>query len=90
MPFSPQDEVTDALAKYAHASAGDVSLNTVGPTWGSEVSHKALEALIVFFIVLALYLTIRFEAQDGVRRDRRGAARHHASPSACTRWSASR
>jgi preprotein translocase subunit SecF len=27
------------------------------------VSHKALEALVVFFIVLALYLTIRFEAK---------------------------
>jgi preprotein translocase subunit SecF len=63
MPFSTQDEVTDALAKYAHASVNDVTLNTVGPTWGSEVSHKALEALIVFFIVLALYLTIRFEAR---------------------------
>jgi preprotein translocase subunit SecF len=61
MPASPQDEVTNALAKYAHASSSDVTLNTVGPTWGSEVSHKALEALIVFFIVLALYLTIRFE-----------------------------
>jgi preprotein translocase subunit SecF len=61
LPPSPQDEVTVALAKYAHATPADVTLNTVGPTWGSEVSHKALVALIVFFIVLALYLAIRFE-----------------------------
>ena len=61
LPASPQDEVTVALAKYAHAPAGAVTLNTVGPTWGSEVSHKAFDALIVFFIVLALYLAVRFE-----------------------------
>ena len=63
LPASPQDEVTRALAQYAHAQPGDVTLNTVGPTWGSEVSHKALVALIVFFIVLALYLAIRFESK---------------------------
>jgi preprotein translocase subunit SecF len=63
LPASPQDEITNALAKYAHARPADVTLNTVGPTWGSQVSHKALEALIVFFIVLALYLAIRFEAK---------------------------
>ena len=63
LPASPQDKVTQALAKYAHATPGDVTLNTVGPTWGSEVSHKALDALIVFFIVLALYLAVRFEAK---------------------------
>ena len=61
MPVSPQDKVTDALAAYAHAQPADVTLNTVGPTWGHEVSRKALQALVVFFIVLALYLGIRFE-----------------------------
>jgi preprotein translocase subunit SecF len=63
MPASPQDKVTTALAAYAHARPGDVTLNTVGPTWGSSVSKKALQALIVFFVVLALYLTIRFEVK---------------------------
>jgi preprotein translocase subunit SecF len=61
LPASPQDKVTEALAKYAHAQPNDVTLNTVGPTWGHEVSRKALQALIVFFVVLALYLGIRFE-----------------------------
>ncbi|MDQ1533338.1 MAG: preprotein translocase subunit SecF [Actinomycetota bacterium] len=63
LPASPQDKVTEALAKYAHATPADVTLNTVGPTWGHEVSRKALQALIAFFIVLALYLAIRFEAK---------------------------
>jgi preprotein translocase subunit SecF len=61
MPPSPLDQVTDALAEYAGRSTADVSINTVGPTWGGEVSRKALQALIVFFLVLAVYLTLRFE-----------------------------
>src|SRR5205823_4393394 len=50
-----------ALAKYANAPVSDVNLSRVGPTWGKEISQKAIKALIVFFLILALYLTIRFE-----------------------------
>src|SRR5207244_5344924 len=39
----------------------DVSTTAVGPTWGHEVSRKAIRALIIFFFVLAAYLAIRFE-----------------------------
>ena len=38
-----------------------MSVSTVGPTWGETVSRKALQALIIFFILLALYLSFRFE-----------------------------
>ena len=33
----------------------------VGPTWGADVTDKAVRALVVFFAVVALYLTIRLE-----------------------------
>src|SRR6478672_1441191 len=56
-----QAKVTAALAKYAQISDGQVSVNNVGPTWGDKVSSKALTALIVFFFVIAAYLTFRFE-----------------------------
>jgi preprotein translocase subunit SecF len=56
-----QDKVTAALAKYGQIDAGKVSVNNVGPTWGDKVSSKALTALIVFFFVIAGYLTLRFE-----------------------------
>ncbi len=36
-------------------------MSNVGPTWGDKVSSKALTALIVFFFVIAAYLTFRFE-----------------------------
>jgi preprotein translocase subunit SecF len=38
-----------------------VTIKNVGATWGDKVSSKALQALIVFFIVIAIYLTFRFE-----------------------------
>src|SRR5262249_12952515 len=61
LPASPADQTTAALAKYAHATANDVSVSTVGPTWGADVSRNAVKALIFFFILLAIYLSLRFE-----------------------------
>ena len=55
------NEVQAALAKYAGTDAKNVSISTVGPTWGDTVSNKALTALIIFFVLIALYLTFRFE-----------------------------
>jgi preprotein translocase subunit SecF len=66
LPASPTERVADALAKYAHATRNDVSISTVGPTWGHEVSQKAIKALIYFFILLTLYLSIRFEFKMAV------------------------
>jgi preprotein translocase subunit SecF len=63
LPVSPTERVADALARYAGATKNDVSISTVGPTWGHEVSRKAEQALVYFFILLALYLSIRFEAK---------------------------
>jgi preprotein translocase subunit SecF len=56
-----QEKVRAALAEYANATVQDVSINDVGPTWGDEVSDKAVRALFFFFIVIAGYLSLRFE-----------------------------
>jgi preprotein translocase subunit SecF len=56
-----QNKVTAALAKYGGIADQQVSVSNVGPTWGDKVSSKALSALIVFFFVIAGYLTVRFE-----------------------------
>jgi preprotein translocase subunit SecF len=61
LSHADQDKVTAALAKYAGVNGQAVSVTNVGPTWGSKVSSKALTALIVFFFVIAAYLTLRFE-----------------------------
>ena len=41
--------------------ATDISVNSVGPSWGSQISSKAIEALIAFVVVIVLYLSIAFE-----------------------------
>jgi preprotein translocase subunit SecF len=56
-----QARVSEALAKYAGIDVQEVTIKNVGATWGDKVSSKALQALIVFFIVIAIYLTFRFE-----------------------------
>ncbi len=44
-----------------HTQEDKISVTTVGPTWGSSITNKAIEALIIFFIVVAIYISIRFE-----------------------------
>ncbi len=43
------------------ANADTISITTVGPTWGSSITNDAIKALIIFFIVVAIYISIRFE-----------------------------
>ncbi|HEY4928612.1 MAG TPA: protein translocase subunit SecF [Acidimicrobiales bacterium] len=54
-------KVQTALADAAHVSTTAVSLNEVGATWGSNVTKKAIQALIIFFILVTLYISLRFE-----------------------------
>ena len=42
-------------------TANTVSTADVGPTWGGQVTQQALIALIVFFVVVAIYISFRFE-----------------------------
>ena len=58
--------VTDALAKMAHVSGNDVQVDAIGPSWGSDISHKAIEAVIVFLVVVAGYIWLRFEGKMAV------------------------
>ena len=63
---SIENKVTDALAKAANTSPNNVNFNDVGPTWGGQVTSKAIEALIVFFIAVTLYISVRFEFKMAV------------------------
>jgi preprotein translocase subunit SecF len=56
-----QARVSDALARLTHTSAASVSVEAVGPTWGGQVTHKAVEALIVFIVMISAYISIFFE-----------------------------
>jgi len=55
--------IQDALAKDLHVAGGTkaISPTFVGPSWGSQISHKALEGLIAFLVLIVIYLSIAFE-----------------------------
>jgi preprotein translocase subunit SecF len=61
-----EENVTKAMAKAAHTSPNNVNYNEVGATWGREVTTKAIQALIVFFILVTIYISIRFEFKMAV------------------------
>jgi preprotein translocase subunit SecF len=50
-----------ALAKQAGITVDEISVQDVGPTWGSQISRKALEGLIIVLIAITGYITFRFE-----------------------------
>jgi preprotein translocase subunit SecF len=54
-------DVTNALEQAFHINASQMSVQFVGPSWGSQITSKAIEALIIFLIVIVIYLTVAFE-----------------------------
>jgi preprotein translocase subunit SecF len=59
-------KVRSALAKLAKVTKTAVSETTVGPTWGGQVTQKAVIALIVFLVLVGVYISIRFEPKMAV------------------------
>jgi preprotein translocase subunit SecF len=55
------ETVQDSLARELGIPKSQISTDIVGPTWGSQISSKAIEALIAFLIVIVIYLSIAFE-----------------------------
>ena len=55
------ESIGSALAQAAQVDPESVSARTVSPSFGDQVAGKARRALVVFFILIALYLTLRFE-----------------------------
>ncbi len=60
-PDVSPESVVSKLAEAAHVDAETISTRAVSPSFGDEVAGKARRALIVFLILIALYLTLRFE-----------------------------
>jgi preprotein translocase subunit SecF len=50
-----------ALAEQAGVSPDEISDEVIGPTWGAEISRKALIGLAVVLVAISLYIAIRFE-----------------------------
>jgi preprotein translocase subunit SecF len=60
-PPEVQSAVRQAFADRAGVDVDDVGLNSVSSSWGEDITRKAVTALVVFFIALSIYVSIRFE-----------------------------
>ena len=61
LPTNKAVKIGTELAAHYNLKPSAVSVTTVGASWGSQISQKALEALIAFLIVIVIYLSIAFE-----------------------------
>ncbi|MEX0833177.1 MAG: protein translocase subunit SecF [Actinomycetota bacterium] len=61
MSEEQRGSMIDALATQAGVSPDEINRQDVGPTWGEQISRKALQALIVFLVLVTGYIALRFE-----------------------------
>jgi preprotein translocase subunit SecF len=60
------DRVTKAIADVTGSTSSAVDRDEVGPSWGKEISRKAIRALIVFLILVTIYIAFRFELKMAI------------------------
>ncbi|MFJ9443081.1 protein translocase subunit SecF [Kitasatospora sp. NPDC101235] len=55
------DQVRSELSQKFGVPLDTVEAQVIGPSWGKQISQKALTGLIVFMILVTVYLAIAFE-----------------------------
>lgn len=55
------EELAAVLSEACGTTPDQIKFQVVGPTWGAEISKKALQGLGVFLILVTLFMTIYFE-----------------------------
>ena len=53
--------VSQAVAEACNVPDVDVSTQVIGPSWGEQITKKALTGLAVFLVLIVFYLSITFE-----------------------------
>ena len=56
-----RQEIQEALAQAAKVETESVSVNSVSSTWGRSITEKAVRALIIFLVLVALFIAWRLE-----------------------------
>jgi preprotein translocase subunit SecF len=54
---------TDAVvtAITSHLKATNISTQTVGSSWGQQITNKAIQSLIIFVFAIVVYLSLRYD-----------------------------
>lgn len=52
---------TAELSKELNVPVKDINSQVIGPSWGEQISQKALLGLVIFMVLVTVYLAIAFE-----------------------------
>jgi preprotein translocase subunit SecF len=66
LPSEKSDALQDSLASTFSVSVDSIDTQIIGPSWGKEITRKALYGLIGFLIVVVLYLAMAFEPKMAI------------------------
>src|SRR4051794_18395187 len=58
--------ISGVLQQEFNATPAEVSVSTVGASWGSSITKKALQGLAVFLIAVIVFISIRFEPKMAI------------------------
>ena len=61
LPAGQSAQIEDALVKTFGVNIEDIDTQIVGPSWGKEITKKALFGLIAFLFVVVIFLAMAFE-----------------------------
>jgi preprotein translocase subunit SecF len=55
------NEIVDGLAASCGVEAAEISSQVIGPSWGEEVTNRALLGLGIFLVFVVLFISLAFE-----------------------------
>jgi preprotein translocase subunit SecF len=58
--------VSDVLSSSFSVPKNEIDTRLVGPSWGKEITRKALTALVVFLFAIIIFLSIAFEPKMAI------------------------
>ncbi len=61
VPTDQAEQLTADFAEAADVPVEDVSFAFTSSSWGDDITQKAVRALVIFLIVVALFISVRFE-----------------------------
>jgi len=61
LPREQAEVVTADFAEAAGVTVEDISFSFTSSTWGAEITEKAIRALVIFLLVVAVFISVRFE-----------------------------
>ena len=66
LSVAQSNQMEDALAAKFSVKTNSIDTQIVGPSWGKEITRKALYGLFGFLIVVLLYLAMAFEPKMAI------------------------